>query len=133
MADPSAKTVAVVGGGLAGLSASVALADAGFRVRLFEKRPHLGGRASSYDLPNGEHVDNCQHVTMGCCTNLEDFYRRVGAAHQIRYYDRIFFLDREGRRGVIESSWLSPPLHLSPSFAVFPSLNWSDKRGIGNA
>lgn len=127
------KTVTVIGGGLAGLAASVVLADAGFRVCLLEKRPHLGGRATSYDLPNGEHVDNCQHVTMGCCTNLEDFYRRAGAAHQIRYYNRIFFLDREGRRGVIASSAFPPPFHLAPSFTFFPSLTWADKRSIGRA
>ena len=129
----NSRTVAVIGGGLAGLAASVALADAGFRVRLFEKRPHLGGRATSYDLPNGEHVDNCQHVTMGCCTNLEDFYRRAGAGQHIRYYKSIFFLDREGRQGVIEPSFLPPPFHLAPSFVRFPSLDWTDKRGIGNA
>ena len=68
----------VIGGGLAGLSCAVALAEAGCRVRMFEKRPHLGGRATSYTLPDGSHVDNCQHLTLGCCTNLDDFYRRVG-------------------------------------------------------
>ena len=51
------------------------LADAGFRVTLFERRPYLGGRASSYQHPGtGEVVDNCQHVLLGCCTNLLDFY-----------------------------------------------------------
>jgi zeta-carotene desaturase len=54
----SSKSVIVIGGGLAGLSSAVALAEAGFRVRLLEKRPHLGGRAASYVLPGGEHVDN---------------------------------------------------------------------------
>ena len=73
----------VIGGGLAGLSSAVALADAGLRVRLFEKRPHLGGRATSYFLPDGSEIDNCQHVTLGCCTNLADFYRRVGAEDKI--------------------------------------------------
>lgn len=123
-------SVVVVGGGLAGLAASMALADSGYRVRLLEKRPHLGGRATSYDLPNGEHVDNCQHVTMGCCTNLEDFYRRVGSAGLIRYYDRIFFQDRDGRRSVIEPSPLPPPFHLGPSFLLFSSLDWTDKLAI---
>ncbi len=127
------KTVVVAGGGLAGLACAVALAGEGFRVRLFEKRPHLGGRATSYTLPNGEEVDNCQHVTMGCCTNLSDFYRRVGAGAKIRFYKRLCFLDREGRRGVIESSGFPPPLHLAPSFALFPSLSFSDKRLITGA
>src|SRR5713226_3034163 len=112
----SSKSVIVIGGGLAGLSSAVALAEAGFRVRLFEKRPQLGGRATSYALPSGEHVDNCQHVTLGCCTNLADFYRRVGAANKIRTYRRLFFADPQGRRGVMEASPLPPPFHLAPSF-----------------
>jgi len=98
-----------------------------------ESRPHLGGRATSYWLPDGSHVDNCQHVTLGCCTNLDDFYRRVGAAEKIRYYDQLFFVDTRGRRGVIESSPLPPPLHLGPSFTLFPSLTWADKYAIGRA
>ncbi len=123
----------MIGGGLAGLSSAVALAEAGYRVRLFEKRPHLGGRAASYDLPNGEHVDNCQHVTMGCCTNLEDFYSRVGVAGKIQMFDRLTFADPGGRRGTIEASLLPPPLHLAPSFATFPMLDLSDKRAIAKA
>jgi len=122
--------VIVIGGGLAGLSSGVALAEAGFRVRLLEKRPHLGGRAASYVLPGGEHVDNCQHVTLGCCTNLEDFYRRVGAADQIRFFDRLLFAAPDGRRGAIESVALPPPLHMALSFAFFPLLGWADKRAI---
>ncbi len=123
----------VIGGGLAGLSSAVALAEAGFRLSLLESRPRLGGRATSYTLPTGEHVDNCQHVTMACCTNLEDFYRRVGAAGKIRYYDRVVFLDRLGRRGVLRRSFLPPPLHLAASFLTLPFLDWKDKLGIGRA
>ncbi|HEV2961664.1 MAG TPA: FAD-dependent oxidoreductase, partial [Candidatus Angelobacter sp.] len=45
------KTAGIIGGGLAGLAAGCALADAGFRVMLFERRPYVGGRASSYEHP----------------------------------------------------------------------------------
>lgn len=122
----------MIGGGLAGLSAAVALAESGFRVRLLEKRPHLGGRAASYVLPSGEHVDNCQHVTLGCCTNLADFYRRVGAADKIRFYDQLLFAGPDGKRGVMNSSFLPAPLHMAPSFSVFPLLDWTDKRAIAS-
>src|ERR1700674_3746801 len=115
----SLKNVIVIGGGLAGLSSAVALAEAGHRVRLLEKRPHLGGRAASYVLPGGEHVDNCQHVTLGCCTNLADFYRRVGGAEKIKFFDELVFLDPQGRRGTMASVALPPPLHMAPSFAFF--------------
>jgi phytoene dehydrogenase-like protein len=82
------QSVAIVGGGLAGLAAGCALADAGLRVTVFEKRPYVGGRASSYEHPGtGEVVDNCQHVLLGCCTNLIDFYRRLGVSGKIRWCD----------------------------------------------
>src|ERR1700733_13939526 len=122
------QSVLVIGGGLAGLSSAIALADAGFRVQLLEKRPHLGGRATSYTLPDGSEVDNCQHVTLGCCTNLADFYRRVGAADKIRFYDELTFAGADGQRGTMKSSALPPPLHMALSFAAFPMLDWRDKR-----
>jgi squalene-associated FAD-dependent desaturase len=127
------QSVLVIGGGLAGLSSAVALADAGLQVRLFEKRPHLGGRATSYTLPDGSQVDNCQHVTLGCCTNLADFYRRAGTDSKIRFYDRLYFVDRRGRRSTIEASPLPPPLHMAPSFLFFRALTFADKRAIARA
>ena len=123
----------MIGGGLAGLSSAVALAEAGLQVRLLERRPHLGGRATSYTLPDGSEVDNCQHVTLGCCTNLADFYSRVGVAGKIRFYDRLYFVDAQGRRTTMEASPLPPPLHMAPSFLFFSSLNLADKRSVAKA
>src|ERR1700720_43286 len=127
------QSVLVIGGGLAGLASAVALAEAGLEVRLLEKRPHLGGRATSYTLPDGGEVDNCQHVTLGCCTNLADFYRRVGASEKIRFYDRLYFADGAGRRSEIQASPLPPPLHMAPSFLLFDGLTLADKRSIAKA
>src|SRR6202044_1522676 len=123
------QSVLVIGGGLAGLSSAVALAEAGLQVRLLEKRPHLGGRATSYTLPDGSEVDNCQHVTLGCCTNLANFYARVGASGKIRFYRRLYFADRNGRRSTMQASWLRlpPPLHMAPSFMAFGALALADK------
>ena len=123
----------VIGGGLAGLAAGVALAESGWRVRLFEQRPFLGGRATSYVLPDGEHVDNCQHVTLGCCTNLDDFYRRIGAAGKIKFFDRLLFLDPQGRKGEMQAGSLPAPFHLTGSFATFAPLNVFDKLSIARA
>jgi squalene-associated FAD-dependent desaturase len=126
--------VAVVGGGLAGLAAGCALAGSGFRVTLFERRPYLGGRASSYQHPGtGEVVDNCQHVLLGCCTNLIQFYERLGVEGKIRWYDRLTFLEPGGRASVIAPSKLPAPLHTMPAFLSAACLNLSDKIAIGAA
>lgn len=123
----------MIGGGLAGLASAVVLAEAGLEVRVLEKRPHLGGRATSYTLPDGSEVDNCQHVTLRCCTNLADFYRRVGAEGKVRFYDRLCFVDRHGRRSAMQASLLPPPLHMAMSFVSFGALTLADKHSIARA
>ena len=125
--------IIVIGGGLAGLSASIVLADAGCRVSLIERAPRLGGRATSYVLPDDAHIDNCQHVTLRCCTNLEDFYSRAGVAGKIRFHDSLFFADSTGRRATMRPSKIPAPFHLVLSFATFPLLNWQDKYAIARA
>jgi squalene-associated FAD-dependent desaturase len=127
-------SVAIVGGGLAGLAAACALADSGFRVTLFERRAYLGGRASSYQHPGtGEIVDNCQHVLLGCCTNLLQFYRHIGVENKIRWYDRLTFLEPGGRASIIGPSFLPAPLHTVPSFLGAACLGLSDKLAIAHA
>ena len=126
--------VAVVGGGLAGLAAACALAESGLQVTLFERRPYLGGRASSYQLPGtGEVVDNCQHVLLGCCTNLIQFYERLGVQEKIRWFDRLTFLEPGGRASVISPSFLPAPLHTAPAFLRASCLNLTDKLAIAAA
>lgn len=132
--DATQPTVAIAGGGLAGLAAGCALAEAGFRVTLFERRPYLGGRASSYQHPGtGEIVDNCQHVLLGCCTNLLDFYRRTGVQDKIRWYEKLTFLEPGGRASVIAPSWLPAPLHTAPAFLRADCLSLRDKMAISRA
>src|SRR5690242_20756407 len=125
--DTQQKTVAIVGGGLAGLAAGCALAETGLRVTVFERRPYVGGRASSYEHPGtGEVVDNCQHVLLGCCTNLRDFYRRLGVEDRIRWYKQITFIEPGGRSGSIGSTALPAPLHSALSFLGFTLLSIAD-------
>ena len=134
MPTPSQPTVAIVGGGLAGLAAACALSNVGFRVALFEKRPFLGGRASSYEHPGtGEVVDNCQHVLFRVCTNLVEFYERIGVANQIRWFDQMNFIEPGGRISVMRSSLLPAPMHTAPSFLNFPFLSAADKLSVTRA
>src|SRR5580700_5740679 len=135
MSQPLTQTtVAIAGGGLAGLAAACALADSGFRVTLFERRPYLGGRASSYEHPGtGEVVDNCQHVLFRVCTNLVEFYRRIGVEDKIRWFDEMTFIEPGGRTSVMHASALPAPLHTAPSFLRFPFLSAKDKLTISRA
>jgi zeta-carotene desaturase len=134
MPSSSQPTVAIAGGGLAGLAAACALADTSFKVTLFEKRPFLGGRASSYEHPGtGEVVDNCQHVLFRVCTNLIEFYERIEVADQIRWSDQMNFIEPGGRTSVMKSSFLPAPMHTAPSFWSFSFLSMSDKLSISRA
>jgi squalene-associated FAD-dependent desaturase len=127
-------TVAIAGGGLAGLAAACALSDSGFQVTLFERRPYLGGRASSYEHPGTcEVVDNCQHVLFRICTNLVEFYQRIGVKDKIRWYDEMTFIEPGGRASVMRASPLPAPLHTAPSFLRFPFLDAKDKLVISRA
>ncbi len=134
MPASSQPSVAIVGGGLAGLAAGCALSDAGYRVQVFERRPYLGGRASSYQHPGtGEIVDNCQHVLLGCCTNLIDLYRRSGVADKVHWFERLNFVEPGGRNSVIEIGSLPAPLHTSPTFLKSKALGLKEKLLIAQA
>jgi zeta-carotene desaturase len=127
-------SVIVMGGGLAGLSATAALASAGFDVDLFESRPFLGGRATSYPLPAGsgdsETIDNCQHVLLRCCVNLLDFYERLGVRDRVHFYREFYFIEPGGRISVLKRGPLPAPLHFSGAFLGMKCFDPADKLSI---
>jgi len=128
------KRVAVIGAGLAGLACASALARRGFRVHVLERKSIPGGRASSYEAQDtGEVVDNCQHILMGCCTNLLRFYEDSGVGDRIRWVDRFHFLEPNGRESVLRGSRLPAPFHLLPSFFRLGFLGRADKWAVARA
>lgn len=124
----------VIGGGLAGLSAAAALGGAGYRVEVFESRPFLGGRATSFPLsPAGdasELIDNCQHILLRCCVNLLDFYARLGVQDSIRFYREFYFIEPGGRVSTLRRGALPAPLHFTESFMKMRFLGTADKIAI---
>src|SRR5579864_1297934 len=130
-------SVNIIGGGLAGLAAAAALGSAGFTVDVFESRPFLGGRATSFPVTPGdddaEMIDNCQHVLLRCCVNLLDFYERLGVADSIRFYRQFTFLEPGGRRSTLRRGLLPAPMHFTGSFLRMPCLGAGDKLAIGRA
>lgn len=129
-----AGRVAVVGGGLAGLAAAVALAERGVAVDLYEARRRLAGRAGSFwDETSGQWIDHCQHVSMGCCTNLADFCRRTGIAQQFRRDRVLHFFAPDGRRYRLSAAPLPAPFHLTPGLLALGYLSLPDRLSIGRA
>ncbi|MER7743568.1 hydroxysqualene dehydroxylase HpnE [Streptomyces sp. NPDC096538] len=135
---PPGRHAVVVGGGLAGTTAALALADAGVRVTLLEGRPRLGGLAFSFR--RGElTVDNGQHVYLRCCTAYRWFLDRIGGADLAPLQDRldvpVVDADRpEGRRlGRLRRDPLPVPLHLGRSLAAYPHLSLADRARVGRA
>jgi squalene-associated FAD-dependent desaturase len=127
----STRTVTVVGGGVAGLSAACALADAGFQVTVMERRGYLGGRASSYLHPGtGEVIDNCQHVLFGCCTNLVKLYQRIGVENKIFWDNRMTLIEPGGRRSVLAPSILPAPMHGLPAILRSHCFTLKDKLSL---
>lgn len=132
------KDAVVIGGGLAGVTAALALADAGVRVTLVESRPRLGGLAFSFQ--RGElTVDNGQHVHLRCCTAYRWFLDRIGGTALAPVQDRldvpVLDLDRpEGRRlGRLRRDPLPVPLHLGRSLAAYPHLSLAERARVGRA
>lgn len=118
----------VIGGGLAGLSATVALAQQGWRVTLLESRPRLGGRASSFTDPaTGQLVDACQHVSMGCCTHLARFCRTLGIEQYLAPQPRLWFMTPDRRISLLRADPWPAPWHLSRALASAHYLTPTDK------
>jgi zeta-carotene desaturase len=132
----SGRSVAIIGGGVAGMSAACALAESGFRVHLIERRGYLGGRASSYLHPGvNEVIDNCQHVLFGCCTNLRGFYKRIGVENRIHWTAGMTMIEPGGRRSRLGPTFppLPAPLHGALSFLTADAFTLGDKLAIGHA
>ena len=130
-ASAAPRTV-IVGGGLAGLAAAVALAERGVSVTVFESRPRLGGRASSFvDKATGTQIDNCQHVSLGCCTNFQHFCRTVGLSDLFRTERALYFIGRDRVVNRLAAGALPAPLHLAAAFARTSYLSLHDLLAIG--
>jgi len=135
MSNPEQSDVLIVGAGVAGLAAAVAVSGTGRRVTLLERKPYVGGRAYSYPHPALDEVIDSQHVLLGCCTNLIDLCKLSGADRHIRWYDNITFLEpatasRPVRRSEIGPGVLPSPGHSSLSFLRARMLSLTDKSRI---
>ena len=126
--------VAVVGAGLAGLTAGLALAKRGWRVDLYERSRLLGGKATSFEV-EGHEVDCGQHVVLACCTATLDLIEELGLSDSLyiqpRFEVTVLSSTRPPAR-LRASSWPAP-LHLMAGFARYPHLSALDRIQVGRA
>ena len=118
------RSVTVIGGGLAGITAALDCARAGAEVTLLESRGRLGGAVYSFDR-DGLHADNGQHVFLRCCTAYRELLADLGATEMVTLQRqlRIAVLAPGGRRGWLSRGSLPAPLHLAPSLLRYPFLS----------
>lgn len=131
--------VAVVGGGLAGLSAALECADGGARVTLFERRQRLGGLTWSFEH-HGLQVDNGQHVFLRCCREYLSFLDRIGARRDVTLQERLDIpVVAPGTPhspptiGRLRRSGLPAPLQLAGSLLRYPHLTLARRLQLGRA
>ena len=135
-----ASSVVIAGAGLAGLAAAVRLAQRGVAVTVVETSKGMGGRAGSFTDPgSGDTLDLGQHVLLRACTNLIDFYERLGVEGHIQWHKELYFAARDEETDerfvdTLRAEDLPAPLHLARPLWRMRSLSlgekWAISRGI---
>ena len=133
MTRPEPKKVAVVGGGLAGITAAIDLAETGCDVVLLEARPRLGGAASSYQRGQLT-IDNGQHVILRCCDQYQAFLAKLGITDQVDFQPRfdVTVLGPGGPARLYRTG-LPSPLHLTASLNKYKLLPLADRLKVSRA
>jgi zeta-carotene desaturase len=121
--------VAIVGAGLAGLSAAVDLVDAGHEVDLYEARPFLGGKVGSWVDDDGNHIEMGLHVFFFNYANLFALMRKVGAIDNLLPKEHThLFVNAGGDLRELDFRFpIGAPFNGLKAFFTTPQLDWIDK------
>jgi squalene-associated FAD-dependent desaturase len=123
----------VIGGGLAGITAAIALSQAGADVTLLEAKPRLGGATMSFTR-DGLVVDTGQHVYLRCCTAYRGLLDRLGMSAHAPLQPRFDVpVITPTRRTKLRRNRLPAPLHLLPSLSRYPLLSLSQRSRVSLA
>ncbi|MBI4313868.1 MAG: FAD-dependent oxidoreductase [Candidatus Omnitrophica bacterium] len=120
----------ILGGGFAGLSAAVALADAGWQVTVCERRNGLGGRARSFaDPASGDTVDNGQHVFLACYEETLEFLKRLGTLDRVAFQKtlEVAFVEPGRPVSTLRCPAAAAPWHLILGLMQLSGLSLLDK------
>jgi protoporphyrinogen oxidase len=119
--------VVVIGGGLAGITAAIALAKAKHEVTLLEAKPRLGGATMSFNR-DGLVVDTGQHVFLRCCTAYRGLLDRLGMTAHAPLQPRFdVTVVAPGKKAVMKRRRVPAPLHMLPALLGYPFLNTPER------
>ncbi|MBV6477612.1 MAG: Hydroxysqualene dehydroxylase [Ignavibacteria bacterium] len=127
------KSVCIIGGGMAGLAASVFLADCGFKVILAEATPKLGGRAYSYfDREKDMFFDNGQHLFAGWYKYTFEYLKLINSLDKLNFQKalEIFFINSKKEKFILRIPDLPAPFNLINGLMKFKALTFKDKFGL---
>jgi zeta-carotene desaturase len=121
--------VVIVGAGLAGLAAAIDLVDAGHDVELYEARPFVGGKVSSWVDADGNHIEMGLHVFFGCYYHLFDLMKKVGAYENLLLKEHVHtFVNKGGRLGALDFRFITgAPFNGLKAFFTTSQLSAADK------
>jgi len=122
--------IGIVGAGLAGMVAAMDLADAGHDVEMFELRPFVGGKVSSWKDKEGNHIEQGLHVFFGCYYNLFGIMKRTGSFDEnLRIKEHIHtFVNEGGKLGALDFKFpIGAPVSGLQAFARTEQLGLEDK------
>eukprot|EP00667_Euglena_gracilis_P003865 EG_transcript_3877 len=108
-----ALNVAVVGAGLAGMITAMKLSEQGHKVTVYEGRPFVGGKVSSWQDKDGNHIEMGLHVFFGCYENLFGVMRKLGIIDSLLLKEHTHvFINKEGRIGELDFRFpVGAPFH----------------------
>ncbi len=124
------RKIAVVGAGVAGISAALNLAEKGFEVHLFEQKNSIGGRLSSiYDNFSEEYIDNGQHLLIGAYHNFLQFLQKIKVDSQIQAQKslKVKFIDALGSIDILDTSLFKGKLGVIFGFLRLKNIDLIDK------
>lgn len=124
------KRVIVAGGGFAGLSTSVFLAEKNFEVTLIEASPKLGGRAYSlYNETFNDYYDNGQHILMGCYEETFAFLKKINSLDKLYFQDSlsISFVQRNGKIHRLKAAKNGYPVNLLFAILNYKALSLKER------
>ena len=91
-------SVAVIGGGLAGLSAAKYLSDAGHRPVVYEAQERLGGKVAAWQDEDGDWVETGLHVFFGAYPSMMNLFAELGIEERLQWKSHSMIFAMPGQR-----------------------------------